>query len=536
MDRSGSNLASDTAAPPSGTAVPGDTKILVDGNLCDRPTGFTLTPDQDQATIGSIAPGKHNVVVERLWHRPNTTETFILKSSPVSFNKSMGAPANVAVNDVTDVSAKISWTNANFTSKSVVNVIKVSDNSQVASVVLDGTSFQVTGLLPTTDYVAHVYNRYGDIESTPTSVNFSTKGAGYRNPTSLLLAGTSALVASMSDGLEIFGFELMNDKIFVAYRETGVNYAYINSYDSSGAQLATFSISAYTTGLLERFDMCVGNNSVYITYQDLTLSQTVKRLDENLSEQGTADFLTNLGINATDKVKMEYHGSNLFLSVSNNLTTRSCYVYEVSPALTGSNQVYSTTNNLIAPPAGYWLMTTADESTGSLYIAVASGTTSSIDNLTIIKKSLSNPTAAGTVFTEIDTSTMIHEFLMKDSDLIINDNTSGFYKITSLGYARQINSSLDALNTGRDYSSFGVDMKGRFWSFSNSDFRELVNISEDGFVANAFKIQDVPAPNGTLVRPGEFSKLQTIGSSGKFGMLYIDRSFQLAVFGYDSSF
>jgi len=514
------------------------TKILVDGNLRARPAAFTPTDVQEQAMIVSVTPGQHNVIIEKQWTRPGTTETFVLKSAPYSFDKLMGSPSNVAATDITDTSARISWTNANFTSKSIVDVY--SGGSLITSDVLDGTSFQVTGLLASTSYIAHVYNRYGDIESAPTTVNFNTKGAGFRNPTSLLLADTSALVASISNGLEIFGFELMNDKIFVAYRETqtGLNYAYINSYDASGNQLATFTISAYNMSSLERLDMCVGNNSIYITYPDLTLYQRVQKLNEGLVPSGAAVNLADIGVDNVDKVKMEYHGNSLFLSVSDIGTTRNCYVYEVNQTLTGpANQVYATTNNLIAPSAGYWLMTTADANTGALYIAVASGTTSAIDNLTIIKKNLSNPTAAGAVITEIYTSTMINEFLMKGSDLIINDASAGFYRITlNTGYARLINTNLDPNNTSRNYSSFGVDMKGRFWSFSLSDFKELVNISDDGFVVNAIKIQDAPITDGTFVRPGEFSKLQTIGSPGKFGVLYIDRSFQLAVFGYESSF
>ena len=514
--------------------------ILIDGNRRARPVAGILDDAQDQAMIVSVTPGQHNIVAEKIWNRPTTNETFVLKSAPVSFNKLMGSPINLSAIDITDISASLSWTNAQFSQQAMISVFQGATNIS-NSPWFDGNTYKLTGLASNTTYTVHLYNRFGDIESTVVTANFTTKKAGFSNPGSMVLAGSSAIVASMANGLEIFGFELMNDRVYVGFRETaaGQNFAYVNSYDAAGNQLATFTINAFTTNpaicQLEKFDMCVGNNSVYVTYiQDITTIQQVQRLDENLSPVGGAVNLSALGINAVEKVKMEFHGTKLFFSVNDNGTTRNYYVYSVNSDLSGSAvQVYNTSNILIEQsPIGYWLMTAADESSDSLFIAVAQGAASSVDNITIIKKSLSSPAAAGQVLNTVMASSMVLEFGMSGSNLILNGGSSSpdFYKITSnLGYVATIDQAT------RELSSFGVDLKGRFWAFSNSDYKHLVNLS-DSNILNELTIQGFPGSNGGYTRPREFAKLQTIGNPGKFGMLFIDQFSQLAVFGYDSSF
>lgn len=544
---SGSNLASDTAAPPSGTAVPGDTKILVDGNLCDRPAGFTLTPDQDQATIGSIAPGKHNFVVERLWHRPNTTETFILKSSPVSFNKVMGAPANVAVNDVTDVSAKISWTNANFTSKSVVNVIKVSDNSQVASVVLDGTSFQVTGLLASTDYVAHVYNRYGDVESTPTSVNFTTRSNVNFGISSFALPNTDSF-----RGASLFGFEVMNGVAYVGSIENDSTELYIRSFDlTTGAQVATATI--------------LGGGSIYLKASSMTSASTgliFLQFTENVGT-GTAYincFASTLGAPIAsasipggafgyDEAQIVYADNRLF-SAATRYDRPSQPPYYASTDLLYFNSpdtaaglsapqffFNKTDENRPSSAVGLAMMNakiTADAN--SLYLAVASFSMSQPDPGTIdIKRfafsNLANPVNIKTIDTG-NTSMVpaIEQIAVGGGRLYMIADATGnrhFHINLQTGYTEELFWS----NRG----NYSIDGKGRVWlgqiSMSGDSFVQLDSSMK---VEKYLPVRYFANDDSTHPAPGEFIK--TDKTTGSFYMLHYNNADNLAVYFYPSSY
>jgi len=255
--------------------------ILVDGNQRARPVAFTLTDTQDQAMIVSVTPGQHNVVAEKIWKRPTTTETFVLKSAPVSFSKAMGSPVNVSVADITDISAGIFWTNADFTSKSRVVVSQVSNGSQAASIVLDGTSFQVNGLLASTNYAVNVYNRFGDVESTPTSVNFTTRSNIDYGIASITLQGSETFI-----GEQIFAFEVMNGITYVGRYQVGTSgIVYITAYDASGSAYG----SVYSTPPMDTtisspsFSLTAGGGFVYFTYKGDSGFNQLIRLNADLT-------------------------------------------------------------------------------------------------------------------------------------------------------------------------------------------------------------------------------------------------------------
>ena len=260
--------------------------ILVDGNQRARPVAFTLTDVQDQAMIVSVTPGQHNVVAEKIWKRPTTTETFVLKSAPFSFSKVMGSPINLSVTDITDISAGISWTNADFTSKSRVVVSQVSNGSQAASIILDGTSFQVTGLLASTNYAVNVYNRFGDVESAPTSVNFTTRSNIDYGIASITLQGSETFV-----GEQIFGFEVMNGITYIGRYQVGTSgIVYITAYDANGGVYG----SVYSTPTMDTtvsgpsFSMTAGGGFVYFTYKGDSGFNQLIRLNADLTAAETS--------------------------------------------------------------------------------------------------------------------------------------------------------------------------------------------------------------------------------------------------------
>ena len=544
---SGSNLASDTAAPPSGTAVPGDTKILVDGNLCDRPTGFTLTPAQDQATIGSIAPGKHNVVVERLWHRPNTTETFILKSSPVPFKKVMGSPLDVKVDDITDVGAKISWTNANFTSKSVVNVIKVSDNSQVASVVLDGTSFQVTGLLASTDYVAHVYNRYGDVESTPTSVNFTTRSNVNFGISSFALPNTDSF-----RGASLFGFEVINGVAYVGSIENDSTELYIRSFDlTTGAQVATATI--------------LGGGSIYLKASSMTSASTGLIFLQFTDSTGTGISYVNCfksalgapiasasipgGAFGYDEAQIVYADNRLF-SVGtwyelgqSPFSARTDLIYFDSPdtaaGLSAPQFFFNKTDENRSSAVGGLAMANAKitADANSLYLAVASfSITPPVEPGTIdIKRfafsNLENPVNVKTIDTgNTSMAPAIEQIAVGGGRIYMIADANGnrhFHIDARTGYTE------DFFWSSR--GNYGIDVKGRLWigqiSISGDSF---IQFDSSMKVEKYLPVKYFASDDGSHPVPGEFIK--TDKSTGSFYMLHYNNAENLAVYFYPSSY
>ncbi|HNS09254.1 MAG TPA: carboxypeptidase regulatory-like domain-containing protein, partial [Candidatus Ozemobacteraceae bacterium] len=373
------------------------TKILVDGNPRARPAVFTPADVQEQAMIVSVTPGKHNVIIEKQWTRPGTTETFVLKSAPYSFDKLMGSPSNVAATDITDTSARISWTNANFTSKSIVDVY--SGGSLITSEVLDGTSFQVNGLLPSTNYTAQVKNRYGDVESTtPTSVTFTTRSSGLKAASSVALANSAFFLDLNSSNMAIFGFEMMNDKIYVAYASAS-NEVFVKSYSSVGAELNTWQIQAWFGAGTSRMSMCSGGNQIFVTYSDNpTTIQKLTVLGENLSQIGSTYSFDSIGSDIVDQIKIEYHGGRVYAAFTDYSTLNNVYLYAFNSDLTSPTPVYFAQNSFMQPTSGgYYIQTAADEMTGDLYVAVASATNafnSIYDSFEVMRKPLANPTTA----------------------------------------------------------------------------------------------------------------------------------------------
>lgn len=505
--------------------------ILVDGNRRARPAAFTLTDTQDQAMIVSVTPGQHNIVAEKIWKRPTTTETFVLKSVPFSFNKAIGSPLNVSVNDITDISARISWTNANFTSKSIVDVFQVSNGSQAASVVLDGTSFQVTGLLASTSYVAHVYNRFGDIESTQTTVNFATRNPGLNAASSVTLANSASFLNLDSTSMAVFGFEMMNDKIYIAYASSPSD-VFVKSYSSDGSELNTWQIPAWFGATMSRVSMCSGDNKIFVTYSDNpTTVQKMAVLDENLSLLGSV-FSFDTIVGDVDQIKVEYHGGRVYAAFTYYSTVNEVYLYAFNSDLTSPTLVYSAQNTFA--PDNYFIQTAADEASGDLYVAVSSGSINLHDSTQVIRKSLANPTLPGITLGFVrftSTAETITEFHVYGNDLITNGNF-GYVKMSrSSGLATSLT------NVSNSLSNFGVDARGRLWSFmyESNGSKYLVN-HENNSVARSLKITDFPIvysdfPSAVGFR--EFIKLQ---KDGNFGMLYVNDSNALAVYKYNSSF
>ena len=207
-------------------------------------------------------------------------------------------------------------------------------------------------------------------------------------------------------------------------------------------------------------------------------------------------------------------------------------MYSFTSDLTPPTLIYSA-QNIFSPSDGYFIQTAADESSGELFIAVASATTpfnSVHDYFEIIKKPLLAPlTATSTVGLVHFTSTAVSEFCVYGNSLIIN-NSFGYVKMNrSSGLTTSLTSASNTL------SNFGVDARGRLWSFMYENNISKYLMSHDS-IERSLKIAEFPifySDFPSVVGFREFIKLQ---SDGKFGMLYVNNSNELAVYQYNSSF
>ncbi len=537
-------IGSNFESLPVDTAL---TKILVDGNPRNRPAAFTPTDAQEQAMIVSVAPGQHNVVIEKRWTRPGTTEIFFLKSAPVTFNKIMGSPLNVKVDDITDVGARISWTNANLTSKSIVGVFQVSNGSQAASVALDGTSFQVTGLFPATDYVAHVYNRYGDVESTPTSVNFTTRSNVNFGISSFALPNTNYFRSG-----SLFGFEVVNGVAYVGSLENDSINIFIRSYNlTTGAQVATATISssnsmsrksismtsASTGQIFLQFNDNIGTGTVYINCFSSTLGTPIASASIPAGDYGY------------EEAQLVYADNRLFSAATRyNLSQPPYYastdlMYFNSPdtaaGLSAPQFFFNKTDeNRPSSAVGLAMMNakiTADAN--SLYLAVASFSMNipsepgTIDIKRFAFSNLANPVNIKTIDTG-NTSMVpaIEQIVVGGGRLYMIADVSGnrhFHINLQTVYAEDFSWS----NRG----NYSIDGKGRVWlgqiSMSGSSFVQLDSSMK---VEKYLPVKYFASDDGMHPVPGEFIK--TDQTNGSFYMLHYNNADNLAVYFYPSSY
>lgn len=505
---------------------PAFTKILVDGNPSDRPAAFTPTDAQEQAMIVSVAPGQHNVVIEKRWTRPGTTETFILKSSPVPFKKVMGSPLDVKVDDITDVGAKISWTNANFTSKSVVNVIKVSDNSQVASVVLDGTSFQVTGLLASTDYVAHVYNRYGDVESTPTSVNFTTRSNIDYGIASTTLAGSELI--SPSD--IIFGFEVMNGKTYVA-RYSPSGGIFITAYNADGSQYGSgYSIAETPVVSPGSLSLTSGDNYLYLTHRGTGDYNNLIRFNPDLT---VSQITIVTDVSTLDYAHADYANGKLFLTgcVQGDVGyNQYLYVY-TTPATELSTRVEVAS---YSSPTGSASSIRICHDEKSLYWARTGLSGLIVERFPLSITAPVPPDLLKDLY--IPSSVFdINQFAFGGNNVYVKIWTGDFwedyYIDRNSGYARK--------EEGDKRGIYAADSKGRIWMAESNLGKSYIQLTADGRVEKNLDVYEFPnytSPSSPPT-PGVAAKVDSM--TGSFNMLYryYDGNFTyLKVFNYPASY
>ncbi len=519
-------IGSNFESLPVDTAL---TKILVDGNPRNRPAAFTPTDAQEQAMIVSVAPGQHNVVIEKRWTRPGTTEIFFLKSAPVTFNKIMGSPLNVKVDDITDVGARISWTNANLTSKSIVDVFQVSNSSQAVSVALDSTSFQVTGLLPATDYVANVYNRYGDVESTPTSVNFTTRSNIDYGIASTTLAGSELI--SSSD--IIFGFEVMNGKTYVARYNPNISGGgiFITAYNADGSQYGSgYSITEEPVASPGSLSLTSGDNYLYLTHRGTGAYNNLIRLNPDLTVSQTT-IVTD--VSTLDYAHADYANGKLFVTgcVPGDVGADQ-YLYLYNTPATDLNmrvELASYSSSIVTASP---IRICHDDK--NLYWGRISPSGLMVERLPL---SITAPMPQNIVkdFSMTGSTFDIDQFAFGSNNIYAKvwtgDAWEDFYIDINSGYARK--------EAGDTRGIYAADIKGRVWMGENSAGTYYIQLAADGKVEKNLQIQDFPnytSPSSPPT-PGVAAKVDSM--TGSFNMLYryYDGNFTyLKVFNYPASY
>ncbi len=525
--------------------------IHVDGIRVARPAVYSgATTTSDAASIVSVAPGRHAVTIQADWVSPDTSEVFSLRSAGFEFVKSMGSPVAPSVSSITDSSAVVSWGNAKFTQKSVIKVMQ--GVTEISSAEVEGNSYRVTGLTASTTYTIDVYNKFGDILSAAVSTPaFTTHRAGTAGASVTTLAGTNAILSNPMN--KIFGFELMNDRYYIAYYDTtsASEYVYVKAFGLDGTEIGTgYSVAYYPLSDPENFDMCVGAGNVYLTYYDTNgYQQVVSLAGETLVQTGIIDFSTIgfVGV-LIRQAKTEFHGGRLYVSAFLPGDVSTIELRCMNPDFSSPQSVYiSSVSNSITITDGYWLMTAADEDADELFIAVAYSIGGLIvDACQIVKKTLSNPTGTSSVVADIDATKFpsvnahLKEFSIHGSNLLVTSTYGEYVKISRDGLQY-----FQFYSTISDLTSCCSDAQNKQWSFytyilpSTGTNSYILNL-EGNQIVKSFPIGGLPsyAMDDTLahVAPGEFIKMQKIGKPGIIGALHVTDTAFLGVLTFDSSF
>ncbi|MEW6712876.1 MAG: fibronectin type III domain-containing protein, partial [Candidatus Riflebacteria bacterium] len=211
------------------SGIPSETEVFVDGNLMNRPMASDLTDTQDRADLSNVTPGKHKAVLKKNWTLAATGQNFVLSSNEINIDKPIGPPTNLVWSEVKDTEIEVTWKNAPFTQFTEVEIWDVLAATQVgATVTISETSYEFTGLTPSTSYEVRLRNRAGTVVSQPLTGTTSTKSAAAYQVQTISLVDSGNL---LSQGTAL-DFVAAEGKFFVAHTQS--TDLYITGYSADG--------------------------------------------------------------------------------------------------------------------------------------------------------------------------------------------------------------------------------------------------------------------------------------------------------------
>jgi hypothetical protein len=533
IDLTGLSLATILIAPvitsvsPAGTItgsnfgiVMANIEVTVDG----RPVAFSSLTDTSCAIdLSNLAPGDHVVQMHK------TIPAGRVDGNKIPFTRTVQSPTGIVAAS-TDTSITFTWQNAPHISEVEIILKKTSDSTVVRPLQrIVGNSFTYSNLQASTTYRIEVTSTYPGMPPSdpPTTLNASTKQFSAAKPALMTLAGSN----SYTTNGQVFGFEMMNDKTYIAYAETGI--VYVRAYDSNGVATGTAFSQSISTSQISEFDFCAGNGSLYLLYPSSTIP-TIQTLNADLTPATGSIQCNGVMLPVASKAKIEFFGGNLFVSSEYVMSGVNLNVTMLDSIISSSTPVYTGTNTQLTG-SGYWVQTVADELSNDLYIAIATGPSMLASE--ILRKPLNDVTAAATLLTTIPSGDLISEFKLNGQELIITRGSSNIYFSV-----QRTSGETRLLNIPTGYlSSFGTDHTGRLWAFhlptTDTSEKYIINIG-NGQIVNSIRIADFANVDGnSIANPREFIKRQIVGTTmpNKFGMLHKKLDDNLGVFYYDGS-
>ncbi|PKL45841.1 MAG: hypothetical protein CVV41_02220 [Candidatus Riflebacteria bacterium HGW-Riflebacteria-1] len=499
-----------------------DTMMQAFVNGVALPSAGGWVAGESYFNISSLAPGQYSVQLVK------NSDSY---GNKYVFTREVQAPllANFTASS-TDTSITCTWQNAPYVTAVDVRLL------QGAAVVkplqrIIGNSVTYNSLQASTTYIIEVTSTYPNVSnSAPTPFSFSTKKFGPQKPGLMTLAGSSSINGT------IFGFEMMNDKTYVAYYEgTGGGTVYIQAFGADGAPIGAVYATPYM--ITSAFDFCAGNGSLYVLCPNSSYQLEIQRLiplaDGSIPASPAATTaLTGFLSNEPNQAKIEFHGNNLFVSTRAEVSaTNVLNVTRLSSTLTTPTNIYSSSNNLLVSALpGNWVQTAAEGIDG-IYVAVATSPTPLLSvspSQFEILYALAGASATQQValINVPSLVSMISEFKANGPELIINSGLS----VSDYLSVNRSNGVIVPLSYIASLEGFGTDHQGRLWGFLTGDAYSLVNLV-NGQITNTFSVSGVPGGSR------EFIKRQIGGTimPNKFGMLHKKFDGNLGVFYYDGS-
>ena len=498
----------------NGTGFDVGQTVFVDGFAAPRYSGYTATNITDQVDVSAIAPGNHSLIIEKNWLRASTSEIFTLRSQPFVFTRTLGVPTAVTASEITDNSALITWKNAPYCNQAEITT----DPPIVGIPVIEGNSFRLTGLAAATTYTVTVKNKLNTMVSGGETVSFGTKATSINSMADL------ALSSIPSSGANVFGFEVENDGIYVAYAQSGSIYVAHYTLDGSPGNWSSFANDSVEANL-ELFSMAVSSTHIYLTYSAAGVPK-VCRIDKAFSGQIVKDLATDFSLSGVNAAKVRVHGDKVFLSASSdNALPYLAYanLTELAADLSANTPVVSE----IIPTSlsGHGVMTCTDDVAQNLYVAVASGS-SMVSSVDVYKYDLTDLSLLGSVG-KFSANGSIADFKFASGKVFFKENYNGvsaYYRSMNVanGYVTSLSSS------GNEVLGLDVDGSGRMWLAEKTPSGNFYVQGE-----KSLNVYDFPSLGNNVSWASEY--LEYNPSDGHFYMAYFSPGMSyLSVYKYDS--
>lgn len=520
-----------TGAPPT----PADTRAYISGNVMPRPAPGDLTATSDRVDISDLAPGDYLVELRRVWTyvvAAGISETFVLKSNTSPLSKPIQPPSNLVMQELTDTKAKFTWRNAPWTQATDIEIYNVTD-----SIVFNNypnvseNFFEVNGLAPNKTYEVRLQNKAGNkISTIYTAPQFTTKNN--------LLNEVTLQNSSNFSGHYVFGFEIVDDEIFVGvFDTTGFNVDIFKFDATTGLQIGVpLSFAATSdTSSFNWLSMTSSSNRLYVAYVNNSGENRVVSIPLDLSSHISSPAMYR----PYNEQQLVYADNKLFylgLLYSGGGIADLWEYTSPETSMTATGTVFYgmfNSTQAVAPNGNSLRGAAICVDDNFLYTSIGSGS-----NFYVFSQPFTNITASQPIgispYSGGSSGMGMHQFAHGAGKIVISIEDNGLKKDfvldPGIGYLDLKNQLLDKLN-------FAVDSSNRIWMGTGSALeKSYVSLTADfSSVTKKIAVSDFPHTElGFLPYPNEFIKNDRVNGSTNF--LWKDLSGDLRVKSYDSNY